>query len=48
MSDPFPVVFDPAYGMRAEFGELARQSGRMLNARHHAQITGASHRLPIR
>ena len=45
MSDPLPVVFDPAYGMRAEFGELARQSGRMLNARHHAQITGAENLL---
>ncbi len=45
MSDPFPVVVDPVYGMRAEFGEMARQSGRMLNARHHAQITGAENLL---
>jgi hypothetical protein len=31
--------------MLAEFGEMARQSGRMLNARHHAQVTGAENLL---
>ena len=45
MSDPFPVELDPGHGMRAEFGEMARQSGRMLNARFNAQITGAENLL---
>jgi hypothetical protein len=31
--------------MRAEFGEMARQSGRLLNARFTAQITGAQNLL---
>ncbi|GAB3197139.1 hypothetical protein GCM10027062_08150 [Nocardioides hungaricus] len=36
---------DPAYGKRAEFGELVRAEGRRLNARSHAQIDGATNLL---
>jgi hypothetical protein len=45
MSDLFPVDLDPGHGMRAEFGAMARQSGRMLNERFNAQITGAENLL---
>ncbi len=45
MSDPFPAEFDPGHGLRAEFREMARQSGRMLNARFSAQIAGAENLL---
>jgi hypothetical protein len=42
---PFLSQLDPAYGKRLEFGELARQSGRLLNERSHAQIAGAENLL---
>lgn len=37
--------FDPAYGLPAEFGELARQSGHDANDRSHAQLIGAENLL---
>lgn len=45
MTDPFPAEFDPGHGLRAELREMARQSGRMLNARFSAQIAGAENLL---
>ncbi len=45
MSEPFPVELDPGHGMRAEFAEMARRSGRMLNARFSSTITGAENLL---
>jgi len=45
VSDLFPAEFDPGYGLRAELREMARQSGRMLNARFSAQIAGAENLL---
>jgi len=45
MIDHFLSEFDPAYGKRPEFGELARRSGRTLNERSHAQIMGAENLL---
>lgn len=45
MSDAHLSQLDPGYGMRAELGEIARQSGRLLNARSHAQISGAENLL---
>lgn len=45
MSGPFLSEFDPAQGNRGELGELVRDSGRMLNARSHAQINGAENLL---
>lgn len=44
MSDELST-YDPAYGKRAEFGELARASGRSLNERSAAQIAGAGNLL---
>lgn len=37
--------FDPAYGLRPEFGELARQAGRARNARSSAQVERAENLL---
>ncbi len=45
VNGPFASEFDPARGLRGELGELARDSGRMLNARSHAQINGAENLL---
>lgn len=45
MSDFDLSPYDPAYGKRLEFGELAREDGRTLNARSDAQITGAENLL---
>lgn len=45
MTDPFSSRLDPARGQRNEFGELARQSGRLLNELSHAQIAGAENLL---
>jgi len=45
MTDQFLSQFDPAYGKRPEFGELARRSGRTLNERSQAQIMGAENLL---
>ncbi len=45
MIGPLLSEFDPAHGKRGEFGELARQSGRMLNAQSLAQIDGAENLL---
>ncbi|MGB9373786.1 MAG: hypothetical protein WCA82_06470 [Jiangellales bacterium] len=45
MSSLFPVEFDPAHGTPREFGAMALQSGRMLNARFEAQLTGAQNLL---
>ncbi len=45
MTGPFLSEFDPARGLREELGELARDSGRMLNARSHAQMDGAENLL---
>mgnify|MGYP000843556657 CR=1 FL=1 len=45
MTDPFSSGLDPARGQRTEFGELARQSGRLLNELSNAQIAGAQNLL---
>jgi hypothetical protein len=45
VTDPFSSWFDPDPGQRNEFGELARQSGRLLNELSHAQIAGAQNLL---
>ncbi len=45
MTDPFLSAFDPGYGLREEFAALARQSGRLLNERAHAQVVGAENLL---
>lgn len=45
VTDPFSSGLDPARGQRNEFGELARQSGRLLNELSHAQIAGAENLL---
>lgn len=45
MSDWDLSPYDPAFGMRKEFGEIARQTGRDLNRRSMAQITGAENLL---
>jgi hypothetical protein len=45
VSDLLPVGFDPGHGLRTEFREMARQSGRMLNERFSARITGAENLL---
>jgi hypothetical protein len=37
--------FDPGYGLRREFAAMARQHGRLLNERSHAQIKGAQNLL---
>ena len=41
LTGPFSSGFDSVPGNRHEFGELARQSGRMLNELSFAQIAGA-------
>lgn len=41
MIDPLLREYDPAYGKRPEFGELARDAGRVLNQRLFAQLDGA-------
>jgi hypothetical protein len=45
VTDPLPSGFDPGPGTSGDFGALAHQSGRMLNALGHAQITGAENLL---
>ncbi|MFN2344801.1 MAG: hypothetical protein ABR616_03690 [Dermatophilaceae bacterium] len=45
MTDPYSSGLDPARGQRNEFGELARQSGRMLNELSNAQTAGAQNLL---
>ena len=45
MIDSFSSGLDPARGPGNEFGELARQSGRILNELSHAQIAGAQNLL---
>lgn len=45
VTGPFSSGFDSVPGQRAEFGELARQSGRMLNELSFAQIAGAENLL---
>jgi hypothetical protein len=45
VTDRFLSRFDPGYGMREEFAAMTRQSGRLLNARSHAQIIGAENLL---
>ena len=45
VTDPLHSRFDPRPGASGDFGALARQSGRMLNALGHAQITGAENLL---
>ena len=45
VTGPFSSGFDSVPGQRAEFGELARQSGRMLNELSFAQISGAENLL---
>ena len=45
MTDPFSSGLDPSRGHGSEFGELARQSGRILNELSHAQIAGAQNLL---
>lgn len=41
MTDSPIHPFDPAYGKRPEFGELARETGRVLNQRLSAQLDGS-------
>ncbi len=41
----FLSELDPAYGLRPEFGELVRRSGRTLNERSLAQLIGAENLL---
>ena len=45
VTDPLPSGFDPWPETSGEFGALARQSGRLLNALGDAQITGAQNLL---
>lgn len=45
MTVPFSSGLDPARGQRNEFGELARQSGRLLNELSNAQVAGAENLL---
>ena len=45
VTDPFSSGRDAARGQRNEFGELARQSGRLLNELSDAQIAGAQNLL---
>lgn len=45
VTSPFPSVFDPAYGMPAELGDMARRSGLMQIEYHHARVVGAENLL---
>jgi len=45
MTGSFLSPYDPAHGKRLEFGELARNSGRILNAHGLAQLIGAENLL---